>query len=211
MQNLFDLDGRGASGQLKVTIAQFFRINGEGTQHRGVVPDIIFPTARDSKSHGERALENALPWASIRPARYRPTFPAIDFSRARRLHEGRVRENIQFQILLAEIESQRRIADRVTVTLLEAKRKEEQENRREERSRREQQLQQTPAVPEASHREGDDSKAAAGPASGTKDGPQQNVVLREAGRILVDVAKEWPGTRVPWVTQRVKKPKPAVH
>ncbi|MCU7809625.1 MAG: PDZ domain-containing protein, partial [Candidatus Thiodiazotropha sp. (ex Notomyrtea botanica)] len=35
-------------GRLRLTMAQFFRINGGSTQHRGVVPDILFPTAKFS-------------------------------------------------------------------------------------------------------------------------------------------------------------------
>ncbi len=50
VQNLVDLDRRdpsmkGKLGQLKMTIAQFFRVNGSSTQHRGVEPDIVLPTA----------------------------------------------------------------------------------------------------------------------------------------------------------------------
>ncbi|MCU7855464.1 MAG: PDZ domain-containing protein, partial [Candidatus Thiodiazotropha sp. (ex Lucinoma borealis)] len=57
-------------GRLRLTMAQFFRINGGSTQHRGVVPDIQFPTAKYSDEYGERSLENALPWAQIRPANF---------------------------------------------------------------------------------------------------------------------------------------------
>nr|ADI22204.1 periplasmic protease [uncultured gamma proteobacterium HF0200_34B07] len=77
VQNLIDLDRYARNedeelGQLKFTIAQFFRINGDSTQHRGVVPDVLLPTARDDIEHGERGLENALPWQQIASTRYRP-------------------------------------------------------------------------------------------------------------------------------------------
>jgi len=65
VQSVVPLDKEGLLGQLKVTIAQFFRVNGEGTQHRGVVPDVLFPTAMDSDAQGERSLDNALPWAEV--------------------------------------------------------------------------------------------------------------------------------------------------
>jgi carboxyl-terminal processing protease len=54
-------------GRLRLTMAQFFRVNGGSTQHRGVMPDIVFPTARGAAEHGERSLEKALPWAAIAP------------------------------------------------------------------------------------------------------------------------------------------------
>jgi hypothetical protein len=48
VQNLVDLDmfARGEKpglGQLKLTVAQFFRIDGGSTQHKGVSPDIEVP------------------------------------------------------------------------------------------------------------------------------------------------------------------------
>ena len=60
-------------GQLKITLAQFFRVNGGSTQNRGVEPDIRFPSAGDPQEYGERSLPNALPWTRIDPARYQPS------------------------------------------------------------------------------------------------------------------------------------------
>ncbi|MEI6413700.1 MAG: carboxy terminal-processing peptidase [Pseudomonadota bacterium] len=59
-------------GRLRLTMAQFFRVSGDSTQHRGVVPDIGFPGGHDSDEEGERTLDNALPWAHISPAHYAP-------------------------------------------------------------------------------------------------------------------------------------------
>ena len=86
VQNLVDLDKYARNkdeklGQLKFTIAQFFRINGDSTQHRGVVPDILLPTAQDDTERGERSLENALPWQQVASARYSP-FDQSDLSAA---------------------------------------------------------------------------------------------------------------------------------
>ncbi len=50
------------SGQLKLTSAKFYRVSGESTQNRGVLPDIEFPPLYNSKEIGESALDNALPW-----------------------------------------------------------------------------------------------------------------------------------------------------
>lgn len=82
VQTLIDLDRYVREdnlkiGQLKLTMAQFFRVNGDSTQHRGVLPDIRFPTAEDDADQGERALENALPWANIRPAKFTPHKPQV--------------------------------------------------------------------------------------------------------------------------------------
>ena len=58
-------------GQLKVTESKFYRISGDSTQHRGVVPDIAFPSLFDQEEIGESALENALDWDQISPVRHR--------------------------------------------------------------------------------------------------------------------------------------------
>lgn len=58
-------------GQLKITESKFYRISGESTQHRGVVPDIHFPSLYDPKEIGESALEHALDWDQINPVRHR--------------------------------------------------------------------------------------------------------------------------------------------
>ena len=54
-----------SSGQLKLTISKFYRVSGDSTQHRGVVPDIEFPSVYDKTEVGESQKDNALPWDNI--------------------------------------------------------------------------------------------------------------------------------------------------
>lgn len=75
VQQLVDLNRFGRKndanlGQLKATIAQYYRINGESTQHRGVEPDIPFEASYDKSKQGERSLDNALPWTKISPTQF---------------------------------------------------------------------------------------------------------------------------------------------
>ncbi len=77
VQSMVDLDRIAKNrkpqfGELKMTIAQFFRINGGTTQLRGVTPDILFPAASDTASFGESSYDNALPWTQIKAADYSP-------------------------------------------------------------------------------------------------------------------------------------------
>lgn len=58
-------------GQLKITESKFYRISGESTQHRGVVPDITFPSLFDTEEIGESSLKRALNWDQINPIRHR--------------------------------------------------------------------------------------------------------------------------------------------
>ena len=133
VQNIIDLNqfvrnSDERHGRLKTTIAQFYRISGGSNQHRGVVPDIVFPTARYSGDHGERSLDNALPWDEIRPARYIPTSaPVESFIYARERHINRIKQHRLIQLLLEDMDFTREADNTKTITLLESKRKSERE------------------------------------------------------------------------------------
>lgn len=58
------------SGQLKITQAKFYRISGDSTQNKGVIPDIEFPSLLDPSKIGESSLEEAMPWDAIHPAKF---------------------------------------------------------------------------------------------------------------------------------------------
>jgi carboxyl-terminal processing protease len=78
VQSMVDLDALTKSdkpqfGELKMTVAQFFRVNGGTTQLRGVVPDIGFPGYFDEGVFGESGFDNALPWTQIKAVYYSPS------------------------------------------------------------------------------------------------------------------------------------------
>ena len=126
VQTVAPLDRDGKLGQLKITMAQFFRINGDGTQHRGVVPDVLFPTALDSDAQGERGLDNALPWAEVAAANYDVwSMDKADFTDIQAKHEERYRSNDSFDLLIEEIEAQREARAQNEVSLVESIRKQE--------------------------------------------------------------------------------------
>jgi len=62
-----------SSGQLKLTVSKFYRVSGDSTQHRGVLPDIEFPSAYDAAEVGESHQDNALPWDRIRAVPHKST------------------------------------------------------------------------------------------------------------------------------------------
>jgi carboxyl-terminal processing protease len=133
VQNVIDLnrfikESDEDHGRLKTTIAQFFRVSGGSNQHKGVVPDIIFPTAEDSSDQGERAYENALPWDQVKPARYYPaSAPVESFQVAKEAHEERIKNNKLFQLLMDDLILKREATDKKEISLLESKRKVERE------------------------------------------------------------------------------------
>ncbi|KEI72265.1 carboxy terminal-processing peptidase [Endozoicomonas elysicola] len=87
-------------GQLKLTLAKFYRVSGQSTQNRGVIPDIIFPSLYDGRDIGEDTLPDALPWDNIAPASFRPY---ADFSPylpgLQKKHEYRTHKNADFVYL----------------------------------------------------------------------------------------------------------------
>ena len=118
-------------GSIQFTIAKFYRINGGSTQHRGVLPDIEFPSAIDPADWGESKEENALPWDQIPKARYNKLNDiSHDLSYLSSLHRSRVLENREFNYLLSDIEEYKAEKDDKTISLNLAKRKEKREERK---------------------------------------------------------------------------------
>ncbi len=118
-------------GSIQFTIAKFYRINGGSTQHRGVLPDIQFPSAIDPADWGESKEENALPWDQIPKARYRKLNDiSEDVSYLSSLHSSRVAQNREFNYLLSDIAEYKAEKDDKTISLNLAKRKEKRESRK---------------------------------------------------------------------------------
>ncbi|MDP9837256.1 carboxyl-terminal processing protease [Neorhizobium huautlense] len=114
-------------GELKLTIAQFFRINGGTTQLRGVNPDIALPGLADPKTFGESSYDNALPWTSIKPAKYKPSKDmAAVIPQLLERHEARVKQDADFQRFVEDIEAVKAQREKGTISLNEAERRKEQ-------------------------------------------------------------------------------------
>ncbi|CAN5595257.1 carboxy terminal-processing peptidase [soil metagenome] len=91
-------------GDVKMTIAQFFRVNGGTTQLRGVTPDIRLPGAINAADYGESSFENALPWSQIKPADYAPVGSVKgEVSALAKQHESRVGADKDYQGLVSDI------------------------------------------------------------------------------------------------------------
>lgn len=99
-------------GELKLTVAQFFRIDGGTTQLKGVTPDIAFPIGKDDDNLRESSFDNALPWVRIAAADYSPvSSPKDRLEFLRSHHEKRLKQDREFLALIddiAEIASMRK-------------------------------------------------------------------------------------------------------
>ena len=121
-------------GQLKLTIAKFYRVSGQSTQNRGVIPDISFPSLFDPEEIGESALPNALPYSEIRPVQYSPLkriAPELPELRAR--HKKRIINDPGFIYLDKLLAYQKQFEDRKSVTLNQKAREKESQQMRDGR------------------------------------------------------------------------------
>ena len=121
-------------GSIQYTIAKFYRINGGSTQHRGVLPDISFPTAINPEDWGESKEENALPWDQIQKAKYTPLNELdkdVEYLSSR--YVERIKDNPEFNYLLEDISVYKAEKDDKTVSLNLITRKTEREARKTKR------------------------------------------------------------------------------
>jgi len=200
VQSLLDLDDYAPSdspsmGQLKITMAQFFRVNGGSTQNRGVEPDIRFPSAGDPSKYGERSLHHALPWSTIDPARYQA---AGDLSRlvavASDRYEDRIHNDEEFNWLLADIEEFNKKSGQTRVSLLESTAREEmaedkakREERKNEKKGNGPLVKSDDVLVEENFDELSGDPAADEDTEEEEEGP--DLLLREAAQIVGDVTE----------------------
>ena len=119
-------------GSVQYTIAKFYRIDGGSTQHRGVIPDITFPSPVEPEDWGESQEENALPWDSIPAASYQ-RLAAIEpyLERLQKQHEQRIAINPEFQYLVADIADYQKQREQKSVSLVKSERLQEREERQQ--------------------------------------------------------------------------------
>jgi carboxyl-terminal processing protease len=178
LNQLIGDEQKGDLGQLTTTIAQFYRVSGSSTQHNGVVPDIVYPTAAESEDQGERALDNALPWDRIHAADFAARelrLGSIDELRQQHLH--RVQNDPEFSYLMAEIEASREAQTQEIVSLLEQERREEIRTLEEASLVREKRLRRARELPARAENQAGDAVVEFNP---------DQVLLEEAAHILHD-------------------------
>ncbi|HUH32430.1 MAG TPA: carboxy terminal-processing peptidase [Daejeonella sp.] len=115
-------------GQINLTMAKFYRINGSSTQHKGVMPDIQFPMIFPADKYGESSEPTALPWDTIKPS----NFVAVNNLASVKpqliaMHEKRMANSVEFKNLQYDIEQFKKRDAETSVTLNEAQLKKERD------------------------------------------------------------------------------------
>ena len=116
-------------GQINLTMAKFYRVNGSSTQHKGVMPDIQFPMIYPADKYGESAEPSALAWDIIRPSKYAVLANLNPVKiKLQKQHEQRMRNSEDYQFLLDDIQDFRKREAERTVSTSESKLKAERES-----------------------------------------------------------------------------------
>jgi carboxyl-terminal processing protease len=107
-------------GQLNLTMAKFYRISGSSTQHKGVMPDISFPSVIPLDKYGEDTEPSALPFDMIQKSEYTKV---ADLSgvipQLNRLHEQRMTANANYKYMLEDIADYKKRENETSVSLNE--------------------------------------------------------------------------------------------
>ncbi|QCK14912.1 carboxy terminal-processing peptidase [Mangrovivirga cuniculi] len=126
----------GKLGELKLTQAKYYRISGNSTQNRGVIPDIEFPSVYDYSKFGESSLENSLPWDEIKSADYKQVSLINDrfLNSYRSDFKKRLNADSNLKDYVNDVKEARDIRSSTTISLNEKERKKEIEEQNEKRA-----------------------------------------------------------------------------
>ncbi len=143
VQNLIDLNRLTSTkdyklGQVKLTIAKYYRIDGSSTQRVGVVPDIEFPSPIDAADFGESSEPSALKWDQIDPLIYELYSDLSTLlPKLKKLSYERTKSNFEFDYIKEEIAEYKESLNDNFISLNEEIRKKEKEQQEEKRFLRE--------------------------------------------------------------------------
>ena len=120
-------------GQIKLTVAKFYRVAGSSTQQRGVTPDILFPSVLTEMDFGEDKEKHALPWDQIESAGFTSWGQVSQYLPHLRLKsEQRVARNPEFGFIKEDIQLYKDRLAIKAVSLNEQTRRKEKERQDEE-------------------------------------------------------------------------------
>ncbi|NRH26623.1 tail-specific protease [Pseudomonas sp. MS19] len=172
-------------GELKLTLAKFYRVSGQSTQHQGVLPDIKYPDIMDTKEIGESALPEAMPWDTISPA-IRPERDPIKpyLSELQHRYEKRTANNADFTFARERLSLTQKLMKDKTVSLNEAKRRAEHDDIEAQQLSIENSRRKAKGETLLTKLKVEDEDEL--PEDDSKKKPEDDAFLSEAGQILLD-------------------------
>jgi len=136
VQNLIDLnrvirfsDEENKFGNLKITLAKYYRITGSSTQNVGVTPDIALPSAYDPELYGESSMPASLPWDKIQSTDFSQVDDVSDMLLDELNNEyiEDLNSDPELKKLLENLEEKRKKRENTAISLNETRRREEKE------------------------------------------------------------------------------------
>ncbi len=164
-------------GEVKMTVAKFYRINGSSTQLRGVMPDLELPTAYKNDEYGEASQPSALPWDQIPSSRYELTLNISDqiVNQLRDKYNNRLRSDEDLKKLVSDLADFKKAREDKTVSLQIDKRRKERAEAEKKRT----------ALNELD--DDTDGGDEAEPTETTPAKKKKDIYLTETSRILADL------------------------
>ncbi|EGG93973.1 tail-specific protease precursor [gamma proteobacterium IMCC1989] len=182
-----------SQGELKITESKFYRVSGESTQHRGVLPDIAMPELIDPKEVGESSYDTALAWSKTKPVRHGTYFTlgsVIDL--LDKNHKKRIASDPDFIYLNERKALLDEVSNREVISLNEKARIQEKEQIEQRSLSIENNRRRAKGLPTFENydvfKEDDEAKsdARAANAGTTQIDTEEDALLKEAGYILKD-------------------------
>ncbi|WP_454867830.1 carboxy terminal-processing peptidase [Pseudomonas farris] len=175
-------------GELKLTLAKFYRVSGQSTQHQGVLPDIDYPSIIDTKEIGESALPEAMPWDTIRAA----IKPALDpfkpyITQLKSEHDVRTAKDAEFVFIRDKLALAQKLMSEKTVSLNEVDRRAQHADIEAKQLAMENIRRKAKGEEPLKELKKEDEDAIAAEQDKTK--PEDDAYLSETGRILLDYLK----------------------
>ncbi|MDH4553142.1 tail-specific protease [Pseudomonas sp. LB-090624] len=172
-------------GELKLTLAKFYRVSGQSTQHQGVLPDIDYPSIIDTKEIGESALPEAMPWDTIRPVVKPAADPFKPFlAQLRAQHEARSDKDAEFTYIRDRLALTKKLMDEKTVSLNEQDRRARHDDIEAKQLALENIRRKAKGEEPLKELKKEDEDALPTEDENTK--PEDDAYLSETGRILID-------------------------
>ncbi|NIJ51607.1 carboxy terminal-processing peptidase [Dyadobacter arcticus] len=170
-------------GQVKLTVAKFYRINGSSTQLKGVMPDLELPTAFKVNEYGEGSQPSALPWDQIPSSKYELANninPKI-VDQLREKYTQRLKSDEELKTLVKTLDEFKEARENKVVSLQESKRKIERDDAEKKRAAMKQLGEDNT---DGDDEDEVDSKVAEAPKDVKK---KKDIYLTETGRMLADL------------------------
>lgn len=172
-------------GELKLTLAKFYRVSGQSTQHQGVLPDIDYPSIIDTKEIGESALPEAMPWDTIRPVVKPAADPFRPFlAQLKAQHEARSDKDAEFTYIRDRLALTQKLMNEKTVSLNEQERRARHDSIESKQLALENTRRKAKGEEPLKELKKEDEDALPVEDENTK--PEDDAYLAETGRILID-------------------------